>query len=377
MNAKAGRLVLLVMLHMGAAVAIPAQESPAAAAFRDGAAAQQRGDLERAADAYRRAIEIDPRLAEAHANLGAVFARLGQYEEAVLSYQRALAISPGLTAARLNLGLAHYRAGKLGAASEAFLAIHTSDPSLLQARQLLGLVLVELGRDAEAIPHLEASAQAAPDEAAVLFALGRAYSRRADPRADAIAERLSRTPGGQPLWHQLRGLVLQRGDRHQQALDAFQAAAALNASLPQLSVNVGVSRLALGDREGARLAFADALARSDRDAAAHTYLAWMDEQDDRLLDARRHAEQAVAIEGDLAESRGLLGRILLKEGSPEAASRHLEVAAVAEPRNAAWRFLLAQAYQRVGKIDAAAREFAEARRLKEQEVAHERKREQG
>ena len=216
--------------------------------------------------------------------------------------------------------------------------------------------------------------QAAPDEPAVLFALGRAYSRRGDPRADAIAERLARTPEGQPLWHQLRGLVLQRDDRHQKALEAFEAAAALNAGLPQLSVNVGVSRLALGDRDGARQAFADALVRSDRDAAAHVYLAWMDEQDDRLADARRHAERAVALEGDLAESRGLLGRILLKQGSP--------AAAVAAPRGApsprsretpSWRFLLAQAYQRTGQAAAAAREFAEARRLKEQEVARERK----
>jgi len=363
--------VLLVLLGLGV-VALPAQESPAAVAFRDGAAAQQRGDLDRAAEAYRRAIEIEPALAEAHANLGAVLARLGRYEEAVSSVERALAINPKLTAARLNLGLAHYRAGALAAAVVAFQAVHAAEPSLLQARQLLGLVLVELGRDADAIPHLEASADAA-EEPAVLFALGRAYSRRGDTRVDSIADRLAKLPEGKALWHQLRGLVLQRDDRHQNALEAFEAAVALNEGLPQLSVNMGVSRLALGDRDGARQAFTAALERSDRDAAAHIYLAWMDEQDDRLADARRHAERAVTLEGDLAESRGLLGRILLKQGIPEPAARHLEAATAAEPRNPSWRFLLGQAYQRTGQMDAAAREFAEARRLKEQEVARERK----
>ena len=374
---RARPLVRILVLAVGIVAGAAAQEPSATVAFREGVAAHERGDLPGAAEAYRRAIEINPRFAEAHANLGAVLARLGQYQEAVLSYERALAINPGLTAAKLNLGLAHYRAGALRPAADTFQAVHTAEPSLLQARQLLGLVLVELGRDAEAIPHLEGSARSGLEEPAVLFALGRAYSRRGDPRAEAIAERLSKTPDGQPLWHQLQGLVLQRDDQHRKALDAFAAAAALNASLPQLSVNVGVSRLALGDRDGARLAFADALTRSDRDAAAHIYLAWMDEQDDRLLDARRHAEQAVEIEGDLAESRGLLGRILLKQGNPEGAVRHLRAATAAEPRNPAWRFLLGQAYQRAGQTEAAAQEFAEARRLKEQEVARERKREQG
>ncbi len=370
-TARLHRLILIFLFAFPPAV--PAQESPAAAAFRAGAAAQQRGDLEDAAAAYRRAIEIEPRFAEAHANLGAVLARLGRYDEAVLADKRALEINPRLTAARLNLGIAHYRAGALAAALEALQAVHRAEPSLLQARQLLGLVLVELGRDADAIPYLEESARAAPDEAAVLFALGRAYARRGDPRADLIADQLAKTPQGLPLWHQLRGLVLQRDDRHQKALEAFDAAAALNAGLPQLSVNVGVSRLALGDRVGARRAFEEALVRSDRDGAAHIYLAWMDEQDDRLVDARRHAERAVALEGALAESRGLLGRILLKQGSPDAAVRHLEMAVAAEPRNASWRFLLGQAYQRSGQMEAAAREFAEARRLKEQDVASERK----
>ena len=371
---RARPLIRILTLVVGIVASSAAQERSATVAFREGAAAHERGDLSRAAEAYRRAIEISPQFAEAHANLGVVLARLGQYKEAVLSYERALAINPRLTAAKLNLGLAHYRAGALRPAADTFQAVHAAEPTLLQARQLLGLVLVELGRDAEAIPHLEGSARPGPEEPAVLFALGRAYSRRGDPRAEAIAERLSKTPDGQPLWHQLQGLVWQRDDQHRKALDAFEAAAALNASLPQLSVNVGVSRLALGDREGARLAFADALTRSDRDAAAHIYLAWMDEQDDRLHDARGHAEQAVKIEGDLAESQGLLGRILLKQGNPQAAVGHLKAATAAEPRDPSWRFLLGQAFQRVGESDAAAQEFAAARRLKEQEVARERKR---
>jgi tetratricopeptide (TPR) repeat protein len=365
-------LVLLVSASSPPQI-VAAQDPSALASFRDGVAAQQRGDLGRAADAYRRAIEAEPRYAEAHANLGAVLARLGRYDEAVACYERALGINAQLNAARVNLGLAHYRAGALDAALEAFRAAYDVDPSLLQARQLLGLVLVETGNDLAAIPHLETSAQAAPDEPAILFALGRAYARRGDRRADAVAARLARTRDGLPLWHQLRGLGLQHADRHADALAAFEAASALNDRLPRLFVNIGVSRLALGDHGGARRAFESALARTERDAAAHAYLAWLDEQDDRLTEALQHAERAVTVEGDVAASRGLLGRILLKSGNAEVAAVHLERAVAAEPRNAAWHFLLGQARQRLGNAAAADREFAEARRLKEQEAVHARK----
>jgi Flp pilus assembly protein TadD len=107
------------------------------------------------------------------------------------------------------------------------------------------------------------------------------------------------------------------------------------------------------------------------------YLAWLDEQEDRLADARRHAELAVTFEGDVAESRGLLGRILLKDGNAAAAAGHLARAVSAAPQNASWRFLLAQAYQRLGNASAAAREFSEARRLKEEEVLRERRNQGG
>jgi predicted TPR repeat methyltransferase len=53
---------IVIVAALLQAPAAPARES-AAAAFRAGVSAQQAGELERAADAYRKAIELDPQLA--------------------------------------------------------------------------------------------------------------------------------------------------------------------------------------------------------------------------------------------------------------------------------------------------------------------------
>src|SRR4029453_3378380 len=54
----------------------------------------QRGDKEQAVRLITRAIEIQPRAAEYHANLGLVFLEQGRPEPAVLSCRRAIELNP-------------------------------------------------------------------------------------------------------------------------------------------------------------------------------------------------------------------------------------------------------------------------------------------
>jgi tetratricopeptide (TPR) repeat protein len=362
-----------------AVVADAGQVPPAAvAAFREGVAAQQQERWEDAARAYTRAIDAKADFAEAHANLGAVLARLGRHDEAVAAYQRALSLAPGLQAVRINLGLAYFRAGDARRAIETFQAVMTSasaasDPAAVQARALLGLALVEAGRHAEAIPLLEAASARAPDDAALLFALGRAYAGSNSPKGDDVAARLSQLPMGRPLWQHLQGLLHQRQGRHREALTAFEAARAAEPRLPGLTLATGISLLSLGDDVKARDAFEQARVQAPRDAVPVFYLGWVDERAGRLPSARAFAEQALAIDPELFEARALFGRVLLLQGEYTEAARHLAIAAQRDADDASIRYLLAQAYQRAGDRAAAAREFDEARRLKAREVARERR----
>jgi protein O-GlcNAc transferase len=379
-----GAWALAAMLAIAVAPAPNPDQAPQTTltAFREGIAAQQQERWEDAARAYTRAIDEKPDFAEAHANLGAVLARLGRHDEAVAAYQRALSLAPGLQAVRINLGLAYFRAGDARRAVETFQTVVTStstsassasDPAAVQARALLGLALVEAGRHAEAIPLLEAASARAPDDAALLFALGRAYAGSDSPKGDDVAARLSQLPMGRPLWQHLQGLLHQRQGRHREALAAFEAARAAEPRLPGLTLAIGISLLSLGDEVQARDAFEQARVQAPRDAVPLFYLGWVDERAGRLAAARTFAEQALAIDPELFEARALFGRVLLLQGEFNEAARHLAIAAQHDADDASIRYLPAQAWQRAGDWAAAAREFDEARRLKAREVARERR----
>ena len=60
--------------------------------------------LERAIEAYERAIELDPDFADAHCNLGAVSYNLGRRPTARRSFERALELEPWHVEAHFNLG---------------------------------------------------------------------------------------------------------------------------------------------------------------------------------------------------------------------------------------------------------------------------------
>lgn len=85
-----------------------------------GVALHETGRDEEAISAYRKAIEQDEKLANAHANIGAAMESLGRHEEAVAALERALAINPRSGPAHYNLALVLLAAGDYGRGFEEY-----------------------------------------------------------------------------------------------------------------------------------------------------------------------------------------------------------------------------------------------------------------
>jgi predicted TPR repeat methyltransferase len=99
----------------------------------------------------RRVVQLEPRHASAHNNLGNVCRLQGRLEEAMEWYLQALVCDPTLADAHNNLGVCYRQRGRLPEALGALERSLELSPDLLDARYNLANVLAELGRGEEAI----------------------------------------------------------------------------------------------------------------------------------------------------------------------------------------------------------------------------------
>jgi len=124
---------------------------------------EQEGTFDTAEAAYRRAIELDPTLANAFTNLGNLMVRRERIEEARKLYQHALALDPEQPEAHYNAGFLAFDCGDIPAAVESFGRALSSDPSFADAHFNMAMALSELGRFDAARPHWEMYLQLDPD----------------------------------------------------------------------------------------------------------------------------------------------------------------------------------------------------------------------
>jgi tetratricopeptide (TPR) repeat protein len=191
---------------------VNALRDDARATVQRGVRLAERGDLEGAIAAHEAALALEPSLAEAHANLIALYGRarnfakadehyravvglgvnlstahydygvlLGlqeQWDLAADAYRRAIAVNPLHAQAHNNLGQILERQRQVEAAADAYRRALDSQPAFRLARFNLGRMLLALGRPGDAIAELEKLTEPRDAEAPrYLFALATAHVR--------------------------------------------------------------------------------------------------------------------------------------------------------------------------------------------------------
>jgi tetratricopeptide (TPR) repeat protein len=362
---------------------------------------QQRGDCAVSAELIGRAIALRP---QAHycCNLANALTGLGRFQEAADACRRALELDPGLAMAQSNLGVALRAMGRPLPAIEAFRAAIALQPDQAEAYSNLGVLLTEQGRRDEAAQVLRQVLAFRPDYAEALYNLAGAVAMVDDKASLALAlEHLERAVALAPSYadaHANRAEVLRHLGRLEEAEAAFHVAIELAPGVAKTHYGLG---LVLSERvqpKAALEAFLNAVGIQPDFAHAHAHagnaLAALDRADEafgahqvaiglapgdpgvhhnlgltlsRLAlyqEAVEAQRKAIALDPDYAEAHANLAGCQAELGQTDAALESSQRAIALKPALAAAHAGLGIALLEQDRLDEAEAAFGEALRLK-------------
>ena len=150
---------------------------------------QDKGDLDGAAACYRKAIELDPRFALAHNNLGLVLRDKGDLEGAAVCFRKVIELDPKNAAAHNNIGDVLRDKGNLEGAAACFRRAIELDPKFAQAQSNLGWVMHLQGDQDGAVALFRKAIDLDPKDAQAHNSLGLALRDKGDLEGAAVCFR--------------------------------------------------------------------------------------------------------------------------------------------------------------------------------------------
>ncbi|MEX0775065.1 MAG: tetratricopeptide repeat protein [Phycisphaeraceae bacterium] len=342
-------------------------------------------NIEAAAANFRKAIDLDDRNDMAHRNLAQYHLHHKRYDAALAQLKQALEIDPNEQVTQYQVGMTLYASGRLedsllyfrnalrmdreritrlSAAQQARQddAQVLRDSRYVDAQGAYGRALLDLGRAAEALPHLQRAVELDGTIADDRVALGRALvelGRAAEAQAHYQAA-LERTSSGEVASvdaHNGMGLALLAQKQPQQAMRHFERALALRPDLAETHYNLGLAMIALDQYNDAARQFGACIKLQPDHAMAHHNLGSILFLANELPAAIAHYRRAIAALPGYLDAYVNLGQALVASNQLDDAAAAYRQAIAHQPNHPVAHLLLAQTLHRQGKLDAAVAEY--------------------
>jgi tetratricopeptide (TPR) repeat protein len=259
---------------------------------------------------YANAITLTPLDATVLHLLGYLYQQTGRFEDALARYSSARRLQPSDPVIRAQLADVHLRLNRLSDARALFQDLIEVFPAV--ARGGLGEIALREGRFGEAVQHLEAALDRAPDAASIHYSLGMAYrglGRIEQARSHLVRRGTSGLRPADPVVDALATLL--RGERAQ--------------------MNLGRRAYEAGQFAEAATAFRKAVDAAPASVEARVGLGMALAQIGNATGATEQLEAALRLDADHTTAHATLGLVLARVGRDRDAVEHLSAAFRREP----------------------------------------------
>jgi len=328
-------------------------------------------ELEKAADEFREILRLDPKRAEAYANLGVIAYSQSNYLEAIKSFSTAMDLNPSLWDAQAFLGLSEIRVGRTQDAKErlekSFEHIQNRNLSIEAGTELIRIDQ-ESNTLESAVGVLQDLLRSNPNDPNVLYIAYRTYS---DLAAHAVAN-LSKVAPASARMHQILAQAAASQNDVPGTIAEYRKVLQIDPKVPGIHFELGRAVLASSQEESARQEaqkdFEAELAINPLDASSEYELGEVYSLRSDMKQAFEHYSRALKLRPDLVEAHIALAKLLADMGRPAEALPHLLEAERLDPDNETAHYKLAQAYRESGQDQKAARELALFNKLRDSHI---------
>jgi len=135
------------------------------------------GNLQTAMDKYNQVLSINPRLYQAHIQIGVLQKDMGNLSLAIENHKKALGIKKTAIKAHFNLGLAYKANGDIDNAKASFEETVRLNKKYYKAHKSLGEIFIDLERYEDAIVSFKSAIEFRPNYGSAYHGLGVTYTK--------------------------------------------------------------------------------------------------------------------------------------------------------------------------------------------------------
>lgn len=326
------------------------------------------GNYPEAEQRYQRLVQVEPNVAEVHANLGLIYFEEKKFAQAIPELRRALQLKPALTKSASVLAMALSEVGQYREALPGLQkGFHSSDPEI---KRMCGLQLERaytgLKHDRQAVEVALELDQSYPNDPEVLYHKGKIFGNfafLAMRRLDAVAP--------QSVWkHLTLAEAYESRGAYDLAATEYRQVLALDRNRLGVHYRLGRTLLARSrqthsaeDRAEAEKEFQAELGRDPSNANAAYEIGEEHREAGELPEAQKFFELALSHYPDFEEAQVGLAATMMALHKPEQALPLLQRAVVLDPDDEVAWFRLVHVYGATGNTTKQQQALTEYQRL--------------